>query len=248
MRLLNDYKNVKMSYLGSLLHESKSAKILEICAVFLPAISIAILAHFFAGDNPLIRQSIIWIANLLMICIIWLGLRLRDHKWKDLGLASSNINVKSVLFSFVVFIAAVLGFIMGSIIMGMILGIPENADLSGYNYIQDNIPMLIIALLAVFIASSFGEEVIYRGFLITRISEIGGNRKVWVRIAVVLSSIVFGLVHFDWGLMGIVQTGFMGLALGISYIVLNRNLWVLVFAHAYMDAILMVQMYFGVSV
>ncbi|WP_249066604.1 CPBP family intramembrane glutamic endopeptidase [Halalkalibaculum roseum] len=137
---------------------------------------------------------------------------------------------------------------MGSIIMGMILGIPENADLSGYNYIQDNIPMLIIALLAVFIASSFGEEVIYRGFLITRISEIGGNRKVWVRIAVVLSSIVFGLVHFDWGLMGIVQTGFMGLALGISYIVLNRNLWVLVFAHAYMDAILMVQMYFGVSV
>ena len=40
-----------------------------------------------------------------------------------------------------------------------------------------------------------------------------------------------------------VQTTFMGLALGASYLVVRRNLWVVILAHAYMDTILMVQMY-----
>ncbi len=105
--------------------------------------------------------------------------------------------------------------------------------------------MLLGALLAVFIVSSFGEEVIYRGFLITRISEMGGNGKNWLKVAVLISAIIFGLVHFEWGLTGIVQTGFMGLALGISFILVKRNLLALVLAHAYLDAILMIQMYLG---
>ena len=43
--------------------------------------------------------------------------------------------------------------------------------------------------------------------------------------------------------MGIVQTGFMGLALGICYVKLKRKLWALILAHAYMDTVLMVQLY-----
>ncbi len=60
-----------------------------------------------------------------------------------------------------------------------------------------------------------------------------------------ISSIVFGLIHFDWGLVGMVQTGFMGLALGVSYLAVRRNLWVLILAHGYMDTILILQMYFA---
>jgi len=150
-----------------------------------------------------------------------------------------------VLLSFLVFIAALFGFVLGSIIMANISGIPESADMSGYNYLQGNLPMLIVALIAIFIGSSFGEEVIYRGFLITRISEFNLKDKNWTRIAVVVSSVIFGLIHYDWGPMGIVQTGLMGLAFAISFIILKRNLWILIFAHAYMDSILMIQMYLG---
>ncbi len=62
-------------------------------------------------------------------------------------------------------------------------------------------------------------------------------------ISILLSSIIFGLVHYQWGTLGIVQTGFMGLVLGICYIKLNKRLWKLVLAHAYMDTILMLQLY-----
>ncbi len=42
-----------------------------------------------------------------------------------------------------------------------------------------------------------------------------------------------------------VQTAFMGLALGVSYLVLGRNLWVTILAHGYMDTMLLLQMYFA---
>jgi membrane protease YdiL (CAAX protease family) len=109
--------------------------------------------------------------------------------------------------------------------------------------LKDNIGMLLLTLAGVYIVSSFGEEVIYRGFLITRISQIGTDSRKAITIAIILSSIIFGLIHYSWGPMGMVQTGFMGLALGICYIKLKRRLWILILAHAYMDSILMIQMY-----
>jgi membrane protease YdiL (CAAX protease family) len=60
---------------------------------------------------------------------------------------------------------------------------------------------------------------------------------------VIASSVILGFIHYDWGPMGIAQTGFMGWALGICYIKIKRRLGILIIAHAYMDTILMVQMY-----
>ena len=64
-------------------------------------------------------------------------------------------------------------------------------------------------------------------------------------IAVLFSSIAFGLVHFSWGIVGVVQTTLMGLALAVSYLVVKRNLWVLVLAHAGIDSLLLIQLYTG---
>ena len=77
-----------------------------------------------------------------------------------------------------VFVLALCGFVIGSIIMANITGIPESADMSGYAYLEDNIGMLFLSLAGVYIVSSFGEERIYRGFLINRILELGLNGKI----------------------------------------------------------------------
>ena len=127
--------------------------------------------------------------------------------------------------------------------MANVTGIPESSDMSGYAYLKNNIWMLLLTLAGVYIVSSFGEEVIYRGFLINRISELGLFGKRGKIVAVVISAVIFGFAHYNWGPMGIGQTAFMGLALGFCYIYMKKRLWILIFAHAYMDTILMVQMY-----
>ncbi len=235
--------------LGNQLKTNKLAKIIEIALVFLVAF---LFIKAFISEKPsdlIYNHSVIWFANIIMLTLVYVGLRLRGENFTSFGFGFKRFDlkfgIKTFFQSILVFVLALSCFIVGSIIMANIIGIPENSEMSGYDYLKDNIWMLFLSLGGTYMVSSIGEEVIYRAFLINRISELGLASKKRKVIAVVISAIVFGFAHYNWGLMGIVQTTFMGLALGISYIYLKKRIWVLIFAHAYMDTILMVQMYLG---
>jgi CAAX protease family protein len=233
--------------IGSRLKTNRWFQLGEILLVFISAFILIKLMTPFIGKNPILKQAVIWIANIVMLLIVWAGIKIRGESLKDFGLTFKTTTlrdgIKVFLLSLLVFLLAISGFILGSIIMANITGIPENGNMGGYDYLKDNIGMLLLTLGGVYIVSSFGEEVIYRAFLINRISEFGLGTKNATVIAVILSAVIFGFAHYEWGPMGIVQTGFMGLALAICYIKLKKRLWILILAHAYMDTILMVQMY-----
>lgn len=235
--------------LGTALRSSKSAQVGEIAGLATAAFVVVAIGVPLAGDNPLARQMVVWVANVVMIAVVWLGLRLRGQTWKHFGLSfewrGARPVMRAVLLSLAVFAAAIAAFLIGSVVMANIVGIPESADMSGYNYLEGNLGLLLLALPAVWVVSSFGEEVVYRAFLINRVAELSGGGKVALRWAVVFSAVVFGLVHYDWGWMGIGQTTFMGLALGMAYLIVGRNLWITILAHTYMDTILFVQLYLG---
>jgi hypothetical protein len=122
----------------------------------------------------------------------------------------------------------------------VVAGAPA-ADANGYDYLQGNLQMLLVALAAVYVVSSFGEEALYRGFLINRVMGLVGHTRAASAMAILASAVVFGLAHFDWGIVGIVQTAFMGPVLAVGYVVTKRNLWALVLAHACMDTLLLVR-------
>ncbi len=226
----------------------KALQCVELIVLFAVPLTFLLFAVPKVGDNPVARQGVVWVANLAMLMIVYLGLRLRGQTWAHFGLAFGKPRratvVRTLLLSLAVFAAAIAAFVLGSIVMANIPGIPESADLSGYNYLYHNLSLLIVTLIGVYIVSSFGEEVIYRAFLITRIEEMGSGGKGVQRLAVLISAAVFGLIHFDWGPMGMGQTAFMGLALAIAYLKVKRNLWINILAHGYMDTILIVQLFF----
>lgn len=229
----------------------KSAMVLplEVAPVFLVAFVVVFVGWRLVGDDPFARQAVVWVANVGMLVTIWIGLRARGQTWDHLGLGFRfggwRALVRSVLQSIAVLVAALGAFVAGSMLTMNVSAAPESADMSGYSYLEGNLPMLLLALAAVYVVSSFGEEIVYRGFLMTRLAELGkGTRAAWGS-AVVISALVFGLAHFDWGVVGIVQTTFMGLALAAAYLLVKRNLWVLVLAHAYIDTTLLVQIYLG---
>ncbi len=91
------------------------------------------------------------------------------------------------------------------------------ADATGLEFLRGSMPMLVGTLVVVYVTASFSEEVIYRAFLIKRIAKLGTGTA-WM-LALGVSSVAFGLAHFSWGPGGIVQTAFMGLGLGIAYLV-----------------------------
>lgn len=76
------------------------------------------------------------------------------------------------------------------------------------------------------------EEILFRGFLLGRVRTITGSTP----IAVALTTVIFGSLHFSQGIMGMVQTGVVGGILAIV-VVRTRSLWSAIVAHATIDAL-----------
>ncbi|NNE67208.1 MAG: CPBP family intramembrane metalloprotease [Pyrinomonadaceae bacterium] len=232
------------------IHGSKFTPVFEILIVFSPVTILIILYKLLSIESPMTLIGLIWAGYIVMFFLIGILFKRNGENASEIGLIASELSraniIRTVLKSIGVFVFALAAFVIGSIIMANIVGIPEPADFSNYNYLSGNLPMLIISLAGVYIVSSFGEELIFRGFLISRLERFfGGDSRNSMLGALLLSSLIFGFAHFEWGAMGIVQTTFMGAALGISFILNGRGLWPLVLAHCYMDTILLVQLYFA---
>lgn len=240
-------KNNVQTKIGNLLNTNVIVKISEIILLFIIPFALIKILKPFTGDNIVYNQIVIWFANILMLIYVWVGVKLRGQKLAYFGISFGKITLKeyfnTFLISIGVFIGAVAAFILGSIIMANISGIPESSDLSNYEYFQNNIGMLIMTLIGTYIVASFGEEIIYRGFIINRLMELGLDSKLGRSLVITISAIIFGLAHYQWGPMGIVQTGFMGAVLGFFYLKLKKRIWILVLAHGYMDTMLMIQIY-----
>ena len=202
------------------------------------------------GDNPAEHAILVAMSNVVVIALIAVFLRTRDMTLSDLGVTFEPVPVRRVLasvaWSVPVFVAGVLAFLATGWLATFVTGSPQQADTSAYNVMKVDAAMLIMMLPFVWIFTSFAEEVIYRGFLITWIEKmVSGalNDRAATVASVLIAGCIFGAVHYAWGVAGMLQAGAMGIVMGLAYVYLDRRLWLLVLAHGYMDTLLFVQVY-----
>jgi membrane protease YdiL (CAAX protease family) len=81
------------------------------------------------------------------------------------------------------------------------------------------------------------EEVLFRGFLLTRIRAITNSNVA----AILVTGAFFGLLHFYQGGLGVCQTAAIGIALA-ALAVYARTLWPAIFVHAAFDGMNMLAM------
>ncbi|MDE1467570.1 CPBP family intramembrane glutamic endopeptidase [Aurantiacibacter sp. D1-12] len=88
------------------------------------------------------------------------------------------------------------------------------------------------------LAAGAGEELLYRGFLMDRLSRVAGLRdKIW--LVIIIQAVLFGLPHAYQGWGGVVVTGTVGLFFGWLRVRMNGNLWACIIAHAAVDVLAM---------
>lgn len=103
----------------------------------------------------------------------------------------------------------------------------------------------LLWLLIVWTFAAFGEEMSYRGYLLTRAADLGGRSQVAYWAAVIAVSVLFGYGHYYKGPTGVVDSGFAGLVLGSAYILSRRNLWVCILAHGFIDTVAIAETLLG---
>jgi membrane protease YdiL (CAAX protease family) len=201
------------------------------------AVVVALFAADAAGAVPLSKVP-------FLFALGWISLRARGLAWADVGfarppswgaalaagvLAGAGMSLLELFVSQPLLVAA--------------LGHPP--DLSGIPDLRGNLALLLLLLALLWILAAFGEELVYRGWLMSRIAGLaGGGWPAWWLSLVVVSA-AFGMGHLDQGITGQIENVINGLLLGLVYLASGRNLVAPIVAHGVQDTVDLILLYLG---
>ncbi len=219
--------------------------LIDIGLYFLIAVSIYLLEKAFRSTclNPL-PEAMDGVLSLIVGLFVVLKLnKNRGQSLRDLGLYRPVKWWMIPAFGLLVLVVQIVGRIFITPALAGLFDAPT-IDLSAYDYLYQNPGMTVMTLIGAMFTGGFIEEVIYRGFMINRLTAAFGGGKGALYAAALLNTLPFALIHYEWGFGGMIITLVMGAIMGLMYLVTKRNLWPLIIAHALLDAILISQLYF----
>jgi membrane protease YdiL (CAAX protease family) len=99
-------------------------------------------------------------------------------------------------------------------------------------------------MLQAWTLAAFGEEMVFRGYLLHRLTDALGDTRTGWGLAIILGGVAFGFAHAYQGVAGMITTGAIGCLLGVLYLRSGRNLWVVILCHALIDTAGLLAIYF----
>lgn len=182
--------------------------------------------------------------TLYLLALGWISLRVRGLRWKDVGLTLYRNWGRTIAIGIAcgAGIEALELFVTQPLLVRLTHHWP---DLSDFRDLRGNLKLLPVALLLTWTLAAFGEEMVYRGYLMNRVADFfGRSRNAWV-LSLLAVNVVFGFAHTYQGVTGVVENMIDGLLLGWIYLRCDRRLSVPIIAHGMTDTIDFLLIFFG---
>lgn len=213
-----------LTRLRSTLRASRTLIVFELAAV----------AAIFLADDVYHR---IWLSKTIdLFALGALSLAARGVSWREIGFRFGPHWPQLVLTGLVAggLIEAQELFLTQPLLIRL-TGHPP--DLSAFHGVQGNWNAIWLGLPLIWVLAAFGEEWVYRGYLMNRLADLLGSRATGWVASIVLVNVVFGLAHLYQGPTGMIEAGVDGLLFAIVYLACGRNLIAPMVAHGVQDTI-----------
>lgn len=225
--------------------------LLEAAAVLFLHYTIVIWANMAAvawdialPSLPLFKQNYLFFA-LTLTLLVWL--KLRGETWESIGLQA--LRPRHVAMGVGLFVAVVIYSVIAQQALDQYIrdltGAGPNKAPELFKTIEGNLPLFVFLLPVTWLFAGFGEEVFYRGYLMTRFAQFMGETRIAWIIALFMQAALFGAAHWYQGPTGIVGTAIIGLITGAATLIWGRNLWPAIIAHALIDTLGFTLLYLG---
>jgi membrane protease YdiL (CAAX protease family) len=225
--------------------------LLEAAAVLFLHYTIVIWANMAAvawdialPSLPLFKQNYLFFA-LTLTLLVWL--KLRGETWESIGLRA--LRPRHVAMGVALFVAVVIYSVIAQQALDQYIrdltGAGPNKAPELFKTIEGNLPLFVFLLPVTWLFAGFGEEVFYRGYLMTRFAQFMGETRIAWIIALFMQAALFGAAHWYQGPTGIVGTAIIGLITGAATLIWGRNLWPAIIAHALIDTLGFTLLYLG---
>ena len=185
------------------------------------------------------------VSLVFTLAILTVYLRGQGIDWRDMGMrALPGLKAKLLVIPQTALVgAAFFGAVATVLIGGPAIGldfigqVPDTVD-ERWGDLQGNLPLFLLWLAIVWTTAAFGEEMFFRGYLVTRLETAFGEIRWGVVLAVLLPAMLFGYGHFYYqGLSGMIVTGAIGLVLGTMFVLYRHNLWPVILWHGLIDTL-----------
>ena len=181
----------------------------------------------------------------LLIVIVSSVIQFKKGALKSLGFQREQFTFKNLLIYAPIISILLIGiyiFILSPLVIAIT---QQNLDLSYFAPLKGNLPALLTTLPIVWLTAAFGEEIIFRGYLMRQFSRLFGESKLSLIINIILFSLVFGFAHGYQGISGQILNSCVGALLALIFHIKKYNLWLNVFIHGIVDTIALTGFYFG---
>lgn len=229
--------NVSMAPKGKI--SIKRTALIEVVVFFAIVLASKEIADPFLG--PYSGPATL-VATLVLLTVY---LSMRGENWASLGLRglpgtkAKLLIVPQVILVFFAVLTTITLLTKGLEAIGLpFMSEPIEGEKERWGDVEGNLRMYLILIGLSWISAGFGEEMFFRGFVITRLQITFRGFKLASVYAVVLSALIFGYVHFYYqGLAGFVNATVIGLIFGAAFLLYKRNLWPLIFAHGFINSL-----------
>jgi uncharacterized protein len=182
--------------------------------------------------------------TLYLFPLAWFSLWLRGLRWADVGLVRFQSWRKTVLVGVLCAVAMELLELFISQPL-LIRWTGKAPDLELFRALHGNVTWTLIALAGTWTLAAFGEEMVYRGYLMNRVVDLmRPNRAAW-SVSLIVVSCAFGASHIDQGITGQLENMVDGVFLGAIYLACRRSLSVSIVAHGVADTLDVLLLFFG---
>ncbi len=171
----------------------------------------------------------------------------RGVNWRDLGLKRPRKIWLTLLQALVVFAGTIIAVYAATLITEQFFEEPESLN-ARFGDMEGNLQLYLWWVLLSWVVGGFSEEMIFRGFLLTRVEAMIKSRWASTTLAIVFQAAVFASVHLYYqGAYGALQLFPAAIFIGICYVLFGRNLWPLILAHGTMNTLGFLGNYLGDS-
>ena len=185
----------------------------------------------------------------VVVCLLIATLRMRRNEfgWKELGFALPDSWVFAILLAAVAYFVTALMIAFVTEPLADHLNLPPPA-FHRLGTLSGNLPYLLFMIVVIgWGAAAFGEELLFRGFILNRLHQSFGSSAFALTVAVLVQALLFALGHFYLGWRGVMNAGTVGLVFGTFYAVSGSSLWPLIIAHGLIDTIALSALYDGIA-
>jgi len=208
-------------------------------------IFLSVLTIAFCFFIPHYVNLPIFLYPVIILLVVWLFLKyVSGETFADIFFSFKRFEIKAIWIGIIAAISLSLFFrfawdpLINSILPS------GKIDLSDFAGIRNNPVNYVIVLIIALLVGGFYEEIIFHGFIFTRLEKIFQGK--WATAtAFILTTIVFGLYHFQQGIKGRLLIAVAGAVYHALILKFNRNLWYGVFVHAFFDFLGLTLIYLG---